>query len=786
MPNHDPDQRDWAQRLALSLGLILVIIGMVNNLPTVPGLLEIIQAIPGLGDLQRISKFDAEWLFPIVFLLMMVIVVLNDSFARDWKDRSRRRFSAGLTADIIMILMTVLLVLAYWIQNDQVCLIDQFTGERARILAANAARAEEYRAIFGTDPPEELPQCQARLGGWVIPILLGIVSMFFIYNIKVWGLPLVVIAIAFTFYTVFSSLSWLFDWTDNKYLITVIGGDFPTGRTFDKAITGASDAITLESHGLLGQFLNVLMNIVFPYVILGVLFGASAGGRSLIKLAVVVTRRLRGGPAHAAIVSSALFGTISGGPVVNVLGTGTLTIPMMVQRGFRRTFAGGVEAAASSGGQIMPPVMGVAAFVLASLTAVPYSEVIIAAFLPAIAYFVSLFMTVVFESRRQNIRQVGELTEDMRLSREDRINLAMVFVPILVILVLLLTSKDSLTSGSLAQMAGYDVNSGEEMPWGLRLVRNAAGDPDSAGFWAVMVLLGMLFMDPAIRLRPKIILDVLADGGVVISRLFLMFFAVAVIDICISFTDLPGLVTTDILAWLNAIERFSLFGLEITLGGAPYLFVALFVGMLAAILLGMGMPTLPAYVNVILLLGPLLVALGIADFTAHMFVFYFAVASSITPPVAIAAYAAASITKADPLATGFAAVRAGIVIFMVPFVFAFYPELLLIEQAQLAPAAGDAAKQFLPGYDGSIDVAGLCWLLIRLVLSLYLIASALSRFDAGRLSGWEIAVRLVLAVIVLLKTPELAATAYVLALAYLVSHHLIARRRNGVSPSLEK
>ena len=90
MPNQDPDQRDWAQRLALSLGLILVIIGMVNNLPTVPGLLELIQAIPGLGDLQRISKFDAEWLFPIVFLLMMVIVVLNDSFARDWKDRSRK------------------------------------------------------------------------------------------------------------------------------------------------------------------------------------------------------------------------------------------------------------------------------------------------------------------------------------------------------------------------------------------------------------------------------------------------------------------------------------------------------------------------------------------------------------------------------------------------------------------------------------------------------------------------------------------------------------------------
>ncbi|MDC0196312.1 TRAP transporter fused permease subunit [Gammaproteobacteria bacterium] len=775
-------RQDWAHRLALGLGLILVIIGMINNLPTVPGLLELVQMVPGLGDVQRISKFDAEFLFPIVFLLMMVIVVLNDSFARDWKDRSKARFSLGLTADTVMVLTTILLVLAYWIQNDQVCLIDQFTGERDRILASNAARAEEYRALFGTDPPEELPQCQAQLGGWVIPILLGIVSMFFVYNIKVWGFPLVAVAIIFTFYTIFSSLSWLFDWSENRYLITVIGGDLPTGRTFDKAITGASDAITLESHGLLGQFLNVLMNIVFPYVILGVLFGASAGGRSLIKLAVVVTRHLRGGPAHAATVSSALFGTISGGPVVNVLGTGTLTIPMMVERGFKRTFAGGVEAAASSGGQIMPPVMGVAAFVLASLTAIPYSEIIIAAFLPAIAYFASLFMTVMFESRRQNIQRVGELSEEMRLSRADWTNLAMVFVPILVILVLLLTSKDSLTSGTLAQWAGYEANSGEGMPWGLQLIRNAAGDPDSAGFWAVIVLLGMLFVDPDVRKKPRIILDVLSDGGVVISRLFLMFFAVAVIDICISFTDLPGLVTGDVLNWLSSIEHLSLFGLEFELGGSLYLFIALTIGMLAAIVLGMGMPTLPAYVNVILLLGPLLIALGVSTLTAHMFVFYFAVASSITPPVAIAAFAAASITKADPMATGLAAVRAGIVMFIVPFVFAFYPELLLIEQAQLVPSSGEGGKKFLPGYDGSIDFLELAWLLVRILVSLYLVASALSRFDAARLSNISVGLRLVLAVLILFKLPLIATSAFAVALIYLAGHHLTSRPKNPSHP----
>ena len=140
------------------------------------------------------------------------------------------------------------------------------------------------------------------------------------------------------------------------------------------------------------------------------------------------------GPAHAAIVSSAMFGTISGGPIVNVLSTGVLTIPMMIQRGFSRVFAGGMEAAASSGGSIMPPVMGVAAFILAALTAVPYSQVIIAAIIPAVAYFLCLFLSVVFQARKQNIKAIGKLTDEMMLYRQDYLNLIMIFGPILVIL----------------------------------------------------------------------------------------------------------------------------------------------------------------------------------------------------------------------------------------------------------------------------------------------------------------------------------------------------------------
>ena len=162
----------------------------------------------------------------------------------------------------------------------------------------------------------------------------------------------------------------------------------------------------------------------------------------MIKLAFRWTRKLRGGPAHAAIVSSAMFGTITGGPIVNVLSTGVLTIPMMIKRGFSRVFAGGMEAAASSGGSIMPPVMGVAAFILAAMTAVPYRDVIIAAALPALAYFLCLFLSASFQSRKQGIDAFGKLTDEMRVSGQDILHLCQIILPILLILVLLLTPKD--------------------------------------------------------------------------------------------------------------------------------------------------------------------------------------------------------------------------------------------------------------------------------------------------------------------------------------------------------
>ena len=302
--------------------------------------------------------------------------------------------------------------------------------------------------LLGMEPSTtfEDPQCVNTTGGWLVLIVGIAIAVFLAYNIKVWGLPLVIVALLIAAYTIVTVLVWYFYGAEdfNKYLVTKLAGE---PRLLSDGRPRIHDILVNNSTGMLGRFMNIILNTIFPYLVLGSLFGASAGGRSLIKVAFRLTRNLRGGPAHAAVVSSAMFGTISGGPIVNVLSTGVLTIPMMLKRGFSKTFAGGVEAAASSGGSIMPPVMGVAAFVLAALTAVPYASVIMAAIIPAVAYFFCLFLSVVFQSRKQNIQAIGMITEEMRLEFQDALNLIMVLAPIVLILFLLLTDKGSVGCG---------------------------------------------------------------------------------------------------------------------------------------------------------------------------------------------------------------------------------------------------------------------------------------------------------------------------------------------------
>ena len=195
--------------------------------------------------------------------------------------------------------------------------------------------------------------------------------------------------------------------------------------------------------------------------------------------------------------------------------------------------------------------------------------------------------------------------------------------------------------------------------------------------------------------------------------------------------------------------------------------------MLLAVLLGMGMPAAPAYINVALLMGPMLVGLGLATFTSHMFVFYFAVASAITPPVALAAFAATTITHKDPMMTAFSAVKSGIVMFAIPFVFAIYPELLLIDAAITDPASGE----YLKGYSGTIDWSWLCFLMVRLALALYLVSSALAAFDIKALSPIEIFLRISVAILILSKPVEVYIAAIIFG-ALIIGAHSMRNRNN--------
>jgi len=758
--NDTTTTRSQGQRIALLLAFMLVLMGMVNTLPEIPGLQDWARELTGIRFF-RISGFPTEYFFPPLFVLMMVIVALDASLYRVWRETRPKRAWFGAVLDIGLVIAAILGALGYWIEIDSVCLIDQITGERAKLIADALTRSEGL--IPGMTFEAEVPACQARLGVWSLPLLFVIILLFFLYNIRVWGLPLVIVASVVVLYTVLTALVWVFGLSDNNFFLTKLGAD--GGDTLSAAVQKATN-VFITPDGFMGRFMEIIINQVFPYVVLGALFGSSAGGTSLIKLAVRLTRNLRGGPAHAAIVSSAMFGTITGGPVTNVLSTGRLTIPMMRRNGFSPQFAGGVEAAASSGGQIMPPVMGIAAFVLVALTAVPYTKVITAAFIPAIAFFFSIFLAVMFQARRENVAPMREIPEDLIMGRQDWRNLWIIFLPILTILFLLLGNKDTIGQSWIASVLPEAV---------VRTIVNAAGDAVSAGWWAVAILLPLMFLDPETRAKPSKVLTALGEGGILISRLFLLLFAVSIIAAFLNESGLTGELTRAVTSWLAQVTSVTLFGFQIPIVGGVYLMLALFCAMLCAILLGMGMPTVPAYVNVALLLGPLLAQLGVSFFTANMFVFYFAVASAITPPVAVAAFAAASITRTEPMRTAVSAVRVGIVMFTIPFVFAWYPELLLIPEA-VTITDENGRRIFMDGYSGETDIGALAFLICRLFAALYLTASALARFHRASLKQWEVGLRLLAALLILWKAPLVIAAGIALAIL-LVSVHIFANTR---------
>ena len=421
--------------------------------------------------------------------------------------------------------------------------------------------------------------------------------------------------------------------------------------------------------GVFGTITNIAVNTVFIFILFGVLLEGTGAGHTLLKFAFILTRRTRGGPAQAAILASSMFGTMSGSVVANIVGTGTFTIPMIKKRGFTPTFAGGIEATASSGGQIMPPIMGAAALVMADLTGINYLSIALAALIPALLYYFSLFSSVTMEARKQNI-EIKELDIDSRITVRDWINSILFVVPIfLVIFSLLFGSSTS-----------------------------------RAGFYAVISILVLSFINPEIRKNPVKLLNSVIKGGTQGAKLLI---AIVVISMLVGAIDSTG-IGIKLASFMNELRGDSLF-LSLTLA------------MIGALVLGMGMPTLPAYLIIIVVMGPALQNLGVSVLIAHLFVFYYGVASSLTPPVALAAYAAAPIAGSNPIITSLMAFRLGIAKFIIPFAFAYYPCLLIIE-----------------------DFSWLEFISIvpRLLLSIWFINSALAKFDFTKLSWTEVILRL--------------------------------------------
>jgi TRAP transporter 4TM/12TM fusion protein len=432
--------------------------------------------------------------------------------------------------------------------------------------------------------------------------------------------------------------------------------------------------------GVFGSITNIVLSTIFIFIIFGVLLEGTGAGDTLLKFAFLLTRRTRGGPAHAAILASSMFGTMSGSTVANIVGTGTFTIPMIKKRGFTPTFAAGIEATASSGGQIMPPIMGAAALVMADLTGVGYINVIVAALVPALFYYFSLFAAVTVESRRQGI-EVQPMAVDDQITRVDVINSFLFIVPIITVIGAMLTGSSTA----------------------------------AAGFYAVIVLLVLSVINPEVRKEPMRIWRSFIKGSESGATLLI---AIAAIGILVGSLDSTGLG----LKLANTIASIR----------GESLFSALLVAMVGALILGMGMPTLPAYLIIILVMGPAIQELGLSMLTAHMFVFYYGVASSLTPPVAIAAYAAAPIAGANPLLTAFMSFRLGMAKFIIPFIFAFYPTLLIIEEFHLF---------------------SFIWIVARSLFCIWLFSSALSAYDRRKLSPAEVLLRFVAAFVLLMTDP---------------------------------
>jgi TRAP transporter 4TM/12TM fusion protein len=488
------------------------------------------------------------------------------------------------------------------------------------------------------------------------------------------------------------------------------------------------EQVYLSTEGIFGSTLGVSASYVMMFVLFGAFMEKSGTGQLFMDFSMSITGRYAGGPGKVAVVSSSLFGTVSGSAVANVMVDGPITIPLMKRTGFRPPFAAAVESVASTGGQLMPPIMGAAAFVMAEFLAVPYAQITVWAILPAFLYYLAVFSAVHFEAKRYNL--AGVPASELPRFGNVMLTRGHLFLPILIVLT-------GLIQGYSAPLCAL-VGALSCLP--LALLKRATRA-------------GITWMS---------VLEALEEGAKNTLAVAMACACAGIVIACVTITGL-GIVFTQVVVAL----------------AQDTLILALVLTALAGIVLGMGMPTTPAYIMMVALLVPALIKLGVAGCpvpvtpeckaavtpAAHMFAFYFAILSAITPPVALAVFAAASLAKADMWQSGFAAMRAAAPAYIVPFMFVYEPLLLLI----------------VP--DWSKDWAFVVWSVISASVGVVCLAASLFGWLFTAASAWQ-RVLLFIAALCLIK-PGLITDAIGLGLLAIVSAaQLVARRRRLTSPAL--
>lgn len=425
---------------------------------------------------------------------------------------------------------------------------------------------------------------------------------------RVVGLPMVCVVLAFLAYA--------------------FAGPYMPGVLAHRGLTVSQlvSHLYFTTEGIFGIPLGVSSTFIFLFILFGAYLESTGLGKFFIDLANSIAGWASGGPAKVAVLSSGLMGTVSGSSVANVVGTGSLTIPMMKKLGYHKNFAGAVEAAASTGGQLMPPVMGAAAFLMAEFVGVPYIDIVKAAVVPAFLYFAGVWLGVHFEAKRENLKGIprDQLPKIMTLVRE-RGHLA---IPLILIVYLL--------------VSGYT--------------------PMRAALVAIVLSIVCSALRKSTRMKPIEIVRGLENG----ARNVL-----GVLVACAAAGIIIGVVTKTGVGLKLASGLLQLSG--------GMLLPTMFFTMITAIILGMGVPTTANYVITSTIAAPALVQMGVPVLAAHMFVFYFGIIADVTPPVALAAYAGSGISGGNALKTGINASKLAIAAFIIPYIFVLSPVLLMME-----------------------------------------------------------------------------------------------------------